>query len=148
GIDDLGGHAGWASCVLPRRGFQGGRAYREGRRAFLDEKDLLIGMLVQFGTVSRRHIHHDHTDAGVSMLVALELIGVASMGELIRIHDGEVRVRACHLCLLCLLCRRCLPLVCCAPLVWLVANVAEHCLLRCARSPAPAFGLEYSIGSD
>jgi hypothetical protein len=52
-------------------------------------------MLVQLRAFSWRHIHQNHTDAGVAVEIPLELIGLPIMGEIIPVDDGIV-----HACLL------------------------------------------------
>ena len=48
----------------------------ESRYAFLDDKYLFVGMLMQTHSTTRRHIHPNKRDLGILMLETLELIRV------------------------------------------------------------------------
>src|SRR5262245_45161010 len=61
---------------LPGVRLQCGRAYREGRSAFLDDEDLLVGMPMQPNMAPGRHVHPDKRDLRTLILGTFEFVSV------------------------------------------------------------------------
>src|SRR5436305_3489222 len=97
------GQARWDNHDLSCPPLKRRRANRKGDGAFLDDKDLLIGMLMQPHAIPWWHVHPNKRKFGISMPVSLELIGVPVTLKFVPVHNGVV-----HVGLLCL------PVITCA----------------------------------
>src|SRR5215216_4602816 len=74
-VDELVRHVGRHHHYLATARLDGVVSGSERDAALLYDEDLLVGMPVQLRAASRRRVYHDERDAGITVMVTLELVG-------------------------------------------------------------------------